>query len=88
MRLWRCRTSLLRRADRPGSIVDSALAKLGLRRRVAVVIPHFLAALPIVRQSDAIVTIGRRLALASGEGLRIHAPPLELPGFGGIALLA
>lgn len=66
---------------RPGSIVDAALAKLGLRRRVAVVIPHFLAAPPIVRQSDAIVTLGRRLALASGEGLRIHPPPLELPDF-------
>lgn len=66
---------------RPGSVVDSALARLGLRRRVAITVPHFLAALPIVRQSDAIVTIGRRLALASREGLRIHAPPLELPGF-------
>jgi DNA-binding transcriptional LysR family regulator len=67
---------------RPGSIVDKALSKLGRRRRVAVVVPHFLAALPIVRQSDVVVTIGRRLALASREGLRIHAPPLELPGFG------
>ncbi len=73
---------------RPGSIVDTALAKLGLRRRVAVIIPHFLAALPIVRQSDAIVTIGRRLAVASRDGLRIHAPPLDLPGLRGIALLA
>jgi DNA-binding transcriptional LysR family regulator len=66
---------------RPGSIVDTALAKLGLRRRVAVVVPHFLAAPPIVRQSDAVVTLGQRFALASGEGLRIHPPPLELPDF-------
>lgn len=67
---------------RPGSIVDKALSKLRRRRRVSVVVPHFLAALPIVRQSDVVVTMGKRLALASREGLRIHSPPLELPGFG------
>jgi DNA-binding transcriptional LysR family regulator len=66
---------------RPGSIVDKALSKLGRRRRVAVNVPHFLAALPIVRQSDVVITIGSRLAFASREGLRIHKPPLDLPGF-------
>ncbi len=76
-------------SGRPGSIVDKALSKLGRRRRVAVVVPHFLAALPIVRQSDVVVHIlGRRLALASRDGLRIHAPPLELPGFGVSLFLA
>jgi DNA-binding transcriptional LysR family regulator len=67
---------------RPGSVVDTALASLGRQRRVALVVPHFLAAIEIVRQSDAIVTLGRRLARAARPGLRVHEPPLELPGFG------
>lgn len=66
---------------RPGSIVDKALAREGFRRRVAVQVPHFLAALAIVRASDAVLTVGRRLAVAAGEGLRMHRPPLALPGF-------
>lgn len=66
-----------------GSVVDTALAKLGKTRRVAVEVPHFLVAPHIVRETDLILTLARRVAraLAPLLGLRQLAPPLELPGF-------
>jgi DNA-binding transcriptional LysR family regulator len=73
--------ALVAPGGRPGSIVDAALAKRGLRRRVALEIPHFLAAPHIVRHTDVILTIGERIAQAMADGLRILAPPIELPRF-------
>lgn len=66
---------------RAGSTVDKALAKQGRRRRVAVTVPHFLAAPEIVRATDAVVTLGARLAKALSQGLVLVAPPVPLPGF-------
>lgn len=68
-------------AGRPGSIVDTALAKLGLRRRVAIAIPHFIAAPAIIRETDAIATLPRRIALTLGDGLTLIEPPIALPTF-------
>ncbi|HET7714432.1 MAG TPA: LysR family transcriptional regulator [Bauldia sp.] len=68
-------------AGRPGGVVDAALTKLGLRRRVAVEIPHFLAVPAIVREIDAVATMPERIARAFGAGLRILAPPIDLPSF-------
>ncbi len=66
---------------RAGSIVDKALARLGKRRRVALEIPHFLAAPAIVRQTGVILTIGERLARMMSDGLALMQPTLGLPGF-------
>lgn len=66
---------------KPGSIVDTALAKSRRRRRIAVSVPHFLAALHIVRESDAVLTIGERIVRLDPVGLRLHQPPLALPHF-------
>ncbi len=66
---------------KPGSIVDTELAKSGRRRRIAVTVPHFLAALHIVRESDVILTVGERLARHDPVGLRLYQPPLALPHF-------
>ena len=66
---------------RAGSIVDKVLAKQGRRRRVAVTVPHFLAAPDIVRATDAVVTLGARLAKALSQGLVLVPPPVPLPGF-------
>jgi DNA-binding transcriptional LysR family regulator len=68
-------------AGRPGGIVDTALAKLGLRRRVAVDIPHFIAAPAIIRATDAIATLPERIAREMGHGLTIVDPPIALPPF-------
>lgn len=73
--------ALVSPAGRPGGIVDTALAKLGLSRRVAIQVPHFVVAPEIVRQTDVILTVGERIARADREGLRILEPPLALPGF-------
>ncbi|MBX3186271.1 MAG: LysR family transcriptional regulator [Labilithrix sp.] len=66
-----------------GSIVDTALARLGKRRRVAIEIPHFLVAPHIVRETDVVLTLAARVAktLAPALGLRQLAPPIEIAPF-------
>ena len=66
-----------------GSVVDSALARLGKKRRVAVEIPHFLVAPHVIRETDLLLTLAARVAasLAPLLGLRRIPPPLELPTF-------
>jgi DNA-binding transcriptional LysR family regulator len=68
-----------------GGYVDDALARLGLRRKVAVAVPHFLVAPHIVASSDLLLTVAERVAevVAGPLGLVVLAPPqeLELPGF-------
>lgn len=67
----------------PGSFVDSALARRGLKRRVALVVPNFVAAAHIASSSDLVLTMPARLAhhLARSLPLRVVEPPLPLPGF-------
>jgi DNA-binding transcriptional LysR family regulator len=66
-------------SGRPGGPVDEALAALGLRRRVVVCLPHFLAAVELVARTDLILTLPERLARElAGPGLQAHVPPVEL----------
>jgi DNA-binding transcriptional LysR family regulator len=64
-------------------IVDRALSRQGLTRRLAAGVPYFMPALAIVSRTDVIATIPRRHAeaFAADFGLRIFAPPLELPSY-------
>ena len=66
-----------------GSIVDTALARLGKKRRVAIEVPHFLVAPHVVRETDVVLTLAARVANSLGPllGLRQLAPPIELDGF-------
>lgn len=68
---------------RPGGVVDDALGRLGLRRRVALMIPHFLVAPFVIAQSDLVLTVAERVAraFATALPLAVVAPPLEIPGF-------
>ncbi|MFZ4834763.1 LysR family transcriptional regulator [Rouxiella sp. Mn2063] len=61
------------------SIVDMALAQHGLSRRVAVRLPHFLAAPALVAESDMVLSIPRRLAqhLALSMPIEVLELPLE-----------
>jgi DNA-binding transcriptional LysR family regulator len=61
--------------------VERAVAKH--RLRVALTIPHFLAMPAIVSQTDYIVTVPRRLALAfaSYPGIRMVDSPIKIPPF-------
>ena len=61
--------------------VDVALARHGLRRHVAMVVPHFLVAPRVLLGSDYVATLARRIIQLSPSGLRCFKPPVEIPGF-------
>jgi DNA-binding transcriptional LysR family regulator len=63
-----------------GGPVDAALAAVGLHRRVAVRMAHFLGVVDLVRASDMVTTLPRRLLLALGAPPdRLFPPPVALP---------
>jgi DNA-binding transcriptional LysR family regulator len=68
--------------DRPGP-VDEALAARGLARRIAVRVPHFLAAPLVAARTDAVLTMPRLLAgmFADWLPVALAEPPLPLAGF-------
>jgi DNA-binding transcriptional LysR family regulator len=68
--------------DRRGR-VDDLLAQQNLTRRVALSIPHFLAAPAVLSETDMIATLARRVAIAfaQNQGLKLLPPPLPLEGF-------
>lgn len=68
------------RGEGPG-LVDELLAKQGLRRRVALRIPHFFSALSIVEKSDLILTAPTSLGLLSASRSKVVTlpAPLRLP---------
>jgi DNA-binding transcriptional LysR family regulator len=61
-------------------VTDEALAQLGRKRHVALSVTSFLVLPQILRDSDLIAVVPRRLA-ERAEGLAIVAPPLAIPGF-------
>ncbi len=67
----------------PGGPVEEALEKRGLRRRIALFVPHFLGAPMIVANSDLVLTLARRVAkrLAPLLDLRVFEPPIAITGF-------
>jgi DNA-binding transcriptional LysR family regulator len=79
------RHALISPRGKEGGFVDDALAKLGLRRRVVVTVPHFLVAPHVVASCDLVLTLASRVAtlLAEPLGLVVLGPPadLRLAGF-------
>jgi DNA-binding transcriptional LysR family regulator len=63
--------------------VDDALGKLGLRRRVAVVVPHFLTAPFVLVGSDLVLTLAQRVARVFEQLLdvRVLATPIDVGAF-------
>ncbi len=61
-----------------GSELDAQLAPAGVKRRVALVTPHFMAALATVAGTDMATTVGRSFAtrFAGPFGLILKEPPL------------
>ncbi len=68
-----------------GSYTDNALALLGLSRRVAVSVPHFLAAPHLVAGSDLVLTLAARVAAAFEDTFDLAwlelPPELKIQGF-------
>ena len=62
-------------ASREGA-VDRALATIGERRRVAAVVAHHLAAGAVLRRSDLLCTLARRVALPLAEAFGLVLLPL------------
>lgn len=62
-------------------VVDDALAERGLKRRVSVVVPNFMAVPGILKRSDCVVTVPRSIAhiFTPDPAIVRVAPPLELP---------
>lgn len=65
---------------RPGGQLDTVLAQHGVSRQVARAVPFFLSALLIVSESDAVVTLPERVAVAVRESFRLKLlePPVPL----------
>lgn len=63
--------------------VDTALEKMGRRRRIALAVPHFLAAPHVVACSDLCVTLPSRLAepLAKMLPVVLVEPPIKIARF-------
>jgi DNA-binding transcriptional LysR family regulator len=61
-------------------VVDHALARQGLKRRIVAGLPHFMPVLAIVSRTDAIATMPRRHAMAFAADFRLQTlpPPLAL----------
>jgi len=60
--------------------VDVALSKRGLKRRLALTLPHMHAAPELITQSDMVATLLRGVVAASRHTAALHVldPPLEL----------
>ncbi|WP_263142122.1 LysR family transcriptional regulator [Pseudomonas sp. RIT-PI-AD] len=63
--------------------IDAVLASRGLRRRVALVLPHWRASTEVLAGTDLILTVASRTLepVARNQGLAGFMPPVELPGF-------
>jgi DNA-binding transcriptional LysR family regulator len=70
------------RGDAFGS-VDNALRELGHSRRIAITVPHFLAAPFIVGATDLVAVVAERVALRLAEAakLTIHELPFAVPSW-------
>ena len=81
--------ALISPRGKEGGFVDDALAALGMSRRVAVAVPHFLIAPHVVASTDLVLTLAARIAdvLAGPLRLAVLAPPPEL-GLAGFAMSA
>ena len=69
--------------ERPGGVVDAALAEQGLQRRVVVRVSSFLVVPYALAGTQRIATVPARMAaeLVRRHPLRTLRPPLPVPGF-------
>jgi DNA-binding transcriptional LysR family regulator len=68
--------ALISPRGKEGGIVDAALAREGLSRRVVVAVPHFLIAPHIVARTDLVLTLAKRIASVVAEPLGLVVLPL------------
>ncbi|WP_061291671.1 LysR family transcriptional regulator [Azotobacter vinelandii] len=61
-------------------VTDTALAELGMTRRVALSVPHFLFLASVLTSTDLVAMVPSRL-VRDNDALQVVEPPLEVPGF-------
>ncbi len=61
-------------------VTDTTLAELGMTRRVALSVPHFLFLGSVLATTDLVAMIPSRL-VRGNDALQVAEPPLEVPGF-------
>ncbi|WP_457587089.1 LysR family transcriptional regulator [Ensifer canadensis] len=65
-----------------GNEIDLALAATGKARRICLAVPHWSVAPGLVRGTDLVLTVARRiLSQANGQGLVVFEPPFAIPPF-------
>jgi len=81
---WLARSHVLV-ATRPGTDneIDATLASQGLRRHIALVLPHWSASTEVLADTDLILTVASRTLdnVPRNKGLTQFMPPFELPHF-------
>ena len=65
----------------PESDIDAELSRRGWTRRIALVLPHFWTALPLVAGTDLILTVASRVLrdVKQYPRIAVHKPPFEIP---------
>ncbi len=65
-----------------GNEIDVALAATGKTRRICLAIPHWSIAPGVIRGTDLVLTVARRiLSQADGDGFAVFEPPFAIPPF-------
>lgn len=64
---------------------DDALAKIGHQRRVVLTVTSFLVLADVLRTTDLIAVLPRRL-VKDAQGLVLREPPVDIPGFTKLAV--
>lgn len=75
--------ALISRRGRTPGVVDGGLDSLSRRRRVALTLPHYLAAGAVVAHTDLLITLPRRIAerVCETDAVRRFDTPVEVGGF-------
>ncbi|OWV96333.1 LysR family transcriptional regulator [Rhizobium sp. R693] len=66
-------------------VTDDALTKVGRERRVVLSVNSFMALTDVLRRTDLIAVVPRRL-VSDGDGLVTFEPPVDIPGFTKLAV--
>jgi len=75
--------ALISRRGRTPGVVDGGLENLSVRRRIALTLPHYLAAAAMIAQTDLVMTLPRRVAerVREIDGVRCFETPVKVEGF-------
>lgn len=61
-------------------VTDAALARVGLSRRVALSVPHFLFMVSVLQSTDLVAMLPERL-VRGNPALKAVEPPVDVPGY-------